>query len=55
MLGRVRNRETGSAGKNLNRALALRNEFEQFEAMPVTQCFRDGGELGEERLLGTER
>jgi hypothetical protein len=55
MLRRVRNREAGSAGKNLNRALALRNEFQQFEAMPVAQCFCNGGELSEERLLGTER
>jgi hypothetical protein len=52
MLRRVRNRQTGSAGKSLNSALALRNEFQQFEAMPVAQCFRDGGELGEERPLG---
>ena len=55
MLGCVRNRETGSARKNLNGALALRKLFQQFEAMTMAQRFRDGSELGEQRLLGIER
>jgi hypothetical protein len=47
MLGCVRDRKAGPLGQNLNGAFALRKLLEQFEAMAVAQCFRNGSELGE--------
>jgi hypothetical protein len=39
--------------QRLNGTFALRELLQQFEAMGVTQCFRDRGELGEKSVLRT--
>jgi hypothetical protein len=51
MLGGVRGREAGTLRQYLHAALALRELLQQFEAMRVTERFRDGGELREQDLL----
>jgi len=42
VLGGVCDRQAGSARQNLHRALTLRKLFQQFEALAVAQCFRNG-------------
>ena len=51
MLGRVRGRQSGLRGKLLDGALALGEEFEEFEAASAGERFSGQRELLEEGVL----
>jgi hypothetical protein len=53
MLGGVGDRQAGLLRQGLHAAFGLTQLLQQFEAMRVSQGFRDQGELREQGLLWT--